>query len=665
MKLPLLDEQIKSKETTEEFSGYCNKPRINNGQWQNMKNMTNDYYPLLSTRHKRSLQFANAPNTVSITDENENSEDYTAYGCEGVQFVDGSLYVLKKLKNSSNEDEGCVFIKNGEDFTSDDVSKASYFDNSGIKRSLVRMGSDICVFPDGVVFESANTEEEAPLTKIDAEKTLDDFLVSTVYKNSSNEYIDICDYSDGFRVDENGVSQYLSDSALWVSRQTYIKISALSSENAFAMFNENDSLIVKTTGAPGMHGDVTGTIFFKKDDVYDNPNSIKIIEKGWEEVNGDVRDYIITNGYVYFEPGNKAYLNASEFEIRQNMFGKYQSEYGILITLKRKTPDIKLACEAQNRIWACSKDGHEIYASALANPYNFYDFSGLATDSYAVSVGTQGEFTACINYLGHPLFFKENAVHIISGSYPSNAGEMDAMSYSVTTVTDFKGVEKGSENSLAIIDNILYYKSSSGIVAYDGTNTAIISDALGKERYKNAVAGAYNNKYFVSMQDSKGESHLFVYDTRLSTWCREDNTSVFQFMNIKNELLYVNSDDEKIYSVSDEDILNFDDFEEEGAFDWECESGNIGYSYPNNKYISRLQLRLQLQAGARAAVYVQYDSDGNWLRKGEINAKGIKTHLIPIVPVRCDHMKFKLKGRGDMKLISIARILEEGGDGGC
>ena len=264
--------------------------------------------------------------------------------------------------------------------------------------------------------------------------------------------------------------------------------------------------------------------------------------------------------------------------------------------------------------------------------------------------------------MGQPLFFKENALHYISGSYPSNNGTMDGMSYAVTTLTDFKGAEKGSEKSFAIIDNILYYKSAVGIVAYDGANTVVVSDALGKEKYKNAIAGAYKNKYYVSMQDKNDVYHLFVYDTELGTWCKEDNTQVLQFLPVKNELLYIDVRGENVYSVASENIFNYDAYMQEEDFEWECETGNFGYSYPNNKYLSRFQVRMQIADGAKAAIYVQYNSDGAWHRKGEMTGKGVRTHLFPIVPIRCDHMKIKIAGKGDVKVFSIAKIFEEGGD---
>ena len=556
-------------------------------------------------------------------------------------------------------------------------SKPEYFnkdDNS--YRSVIRMGANLCTFPDGVIYETSNTDEALPMHKIEESLTLESLKDQT--KGDSKIYITCAvKTNNGYNVNFGGSSntfasskwriadgtlqEYLTDNELWVNARAYTLIyyglyyningtsqGAPELSNTFGRFKKGDVVTI-TVNDNISSGNLLKGIFEQPDNEATKYPSIskKIVDMGkWS----DGREYIVLEGLSY------AQITADNATVQKRVF---EAEN---ITLQRKMPEIKFACESQNRIWVCSKDGHEIYASALGDPYTFYDYSGLSTDSYAVNVGSDGLFTGCVNYLGRPLFFKENTLHIISGSYPSNGGEFDGLSYSVDTLTQFKGVEKGSERSLAIIDNILYYKSAAGIVAYDGANTVVISDPLGKERYKNAVAGAHNNKYYVSMQDSQNTWHMFVYDTERGTWCKEDNAHVLEFINVNNELLYLSADDNMIYSVCEEDVLFNQHYHKEDNFEWMCETGNIGYSYPNNKYISRLQIRMQITDGARATLFIQYDSDGIWHRKGEMTGKGIKTHLFPIVPVRCDHMKIKIEGSGDVKIISIAKVLEEGGD---
>ena len=62
-------------------------------------------------------------------------------------------------------------------------------------------------------------------------------------------------------------------------------------------------------------------------------------------------------------------------------------------------------CENENRLWGCKED--TIYSSKLGDPFNWNVFDGLSTDSYAVNVRIDGDFTACCSYLGYPVFFKE------------------------------------------------------------------------------------------------------------------------------------------------------------------------------------------------------------------------------------------------------------------
>lgn len=67
-------------------------------------------------------------------------------------------------------------------------------------------------------------------------------------------------------------------------------------------------------------------------------------------------------------------------------------------------------------------------------------------------------------------------------------------------------------------------------------------------------------------------------------------------------------------------------------------------------------------AWAKCRVYIEYDSSGVWEQKTEIKPKnGIQTYIIPIMPRRCDHMRLRLEGHGEMQLYSIARVLEIGG----
>ena len=92
----------------------------------------------------------------------------------------------------------------------------------------------------------------------------------------------------------------------------------------------------------------------------------------------------------------------------------------VSITLERRVPELDFVTEQGNRVWGCSKKENTIYACRLGDPTNWYSYRGIASDSYAVSVGSDGAFTGAASCMGYVLFFKENCIHKLYGSKPSD-----------------------------------------------------------------------------------------------------------------------------------------------------------------------------------------------------------------------------------------------------
>ena len=89
------------------------------------------------------------------------------------------------------------------------------------------------------------------------------------------------------------------------------------------------------------------------------------------------------------------------------------------VTVKRPIPDMDYVCESENRLWGVSNQDKTVYASALGSPKDFYTFDGLATDAYAVAVGSEGDFSAICKYGNAVLCWKEHTLHKVLGSYPA------------------------------------------------------------------------------------------------------------------------------------------------------------------------------------------------------------------------------------------------------
>jgi hypothetical protein len=323
------------------------------------------------------------------------------------------------------------------------------------------------------------------------------------------------------------------------------------------------------------------------------------------------------------------------------------------ITVERKVPDMAFITECNNRLWGCSEDGHEIYCCKLGDVKNWNCFRGASTDSWAATVGSDGKFTGAITYLGYPMFFKEDCILKIAVS--STGGHQ-------TKETRCRGVQNGSGGSLAILNEVLYYKSTECVCGYNGSLPYSISNELGDVSYYDAVAGTVGDKYYISMRDKNDRWSMFAYDSKSQIWCREDNTRVLAFCKYKDDLYYIDTKDKTMKSVGG--TLPFDVPEKatEDRVQWFVESGAIGYTSPDNKYVGRINLRITLELGTDVDFFLQYDSQGEWEHKFNMSGKGTRTFTVPVIPKRCDHFKYKLVGKGGCKIYSITKTTEQGSD---
>jgi hypothetical protein len=401
------------------------------------------------------------------------------------------------------------------------------------------------------------------------------------------------------------LKQYSGTSGMWVSiATTYIKISAIGIGKAFEKY---DGVTISGVEVSSLS---------------DLNNTMVIWDKG--------DNYITVIGLI------------DEYTMQEAP-----------ITVERKMPIMDFVIESENRLWGChygiAANGevvNEIYASKLGDFKNWNCFMGISTDSYAASCGTDGQFTAAVTHRGYPLFFKETCVHKVYGNAPS--------SFQIQT-TNLRGVAKGSEKSLATVNEVLYYKSRSAVCAYDGSLPTEISSALGDVYYSDAVAGYLGNKYYISMKDAEGTYHLFVYDTQKGMWHREDNTEAKEFCNCRGELYFIDTNG-SIKTVNGSGTVDT------SPLPWVAETGIIGCFSPDKKYISRLIIRMALDIESTVDFYIEYDSMEAWEHVGTLSGTSLRTFSVPIKPRRCDHFRLRIEGEGNAKIFSITKHIEEGSD---
>ena len=169
------------------------------------------------------------------------------------------------------------------------------------------------------------------------------------------------------------------------------------------------------------------------------------------------------------------------------------------------------------------------------------------------------------------------------------------------------------------------------------------------------MAEAHGNKYYISMRNvSTHKYSLFVYDTAKGMWHKEDDLQAEGICSCGDDL----------YCISGGNILAMlgTAGQQEGDVEWMAETGIIGASLPDAKYLSKLTVRMAIERGKRALFSVQYDSMGEWQYFGEVIGNSLYSFNIPLRPRRCDHLRLRIEGKGDVKIYSITKTLTQGSD---
>lgn len=326
--------------------------------------------------------------------------------------------------------------------------------------------------------------------------------------------------------------------------------------------------------------------------------------------------------------------------------------YNGKIAVERVKPesDFDKCIEVNNRLWTCSSDNNEIYACKQGDCTNWQAYSdGIATDSYAMTVGCEGDFTGIARQNDSVIFFKENWVLKIYGTKPSN--------YTLATY-NVLGVQKGSAKSVVWINGVLYYLSTKGVCRYSpGGQPEIISEeAFGDVKYSNGVAGRHNNKYYISAQNDSGEYELFVFDTETGLWHKEDNTQMLSAVTYNNTMYYIDGNTGYIMCPDDGNNLISDssEFECEGEFDWSCETSDLYDSDFSAKYISRVSIGVKCEKNTEIKVYAQFEEDDGFRELRTIRYDRKKPQMIPVAVRRSDYLRLRLEGKGQCNIYGIS-----------
>lgn len=649
---PTIQETARSQQVTDTFGGYNHNLKIPEGEFYEMENLCGDDYPLLATRKQR--------NTLQVSAEN----------LKAMVSKGDELYYIAGYDSTTKT---CGFYAGDEKVM--DLAYAG-----GLKR-FVSMGAYLLIWPDKVWYNTSdgthgNMEK---MFSAAAGTYLDHNLTSSsgpdgqeVYDIYVLWYIRPCS-RDGKIVYTTGAN-YGEKRVVVVDGIEYHYLNFVKPKEP----KNGDAYIDRETRTPYIYNDISkdwsaqdvpvmwleckgiGSAFAPGDCIRVSgidPGTYSGLNVGDNPSDGVYREVLVTGeNYIVLD----AYAPAEAHGIMNDTppaEGYVKAAMDI--------PDMDYVIEAQNRLWGCKygtvngKLVNEIYASALGRFDVWRKYAGVSTDSYAASIGSDGRWTGAVNYQGYPLFFKEDRMHKV---YVSASGAHRIQEYTM------RGVQPGGAKSLAVVNGVLFYKARDCVCAYDGSGAPtdvsekLNLNSLSRPGSTTSIAAAYRDKYYLYLQmNTPPGSRLLVLDTRRGAWYRENLPigSIIDFTEFMGSLLCAAGGIEEI--AHDNQVSELIGTEE-GNVAWSCETGLIGYSTVEQKYVSRFNIRMSLARDAYMDVLVQYDSDGVWHNQGRIQGVGTRTFMLPVRPRRCDHFRIRLEGSGNVRIYSFAKIFEAGSD---
>ena len=660
---PMLQVGSRQPVTTNVFLGLNQNTVVADGEMNDMLNLSGRSYPMLDQRPERK---------------------YLAYGTEMVSYDISGICGGESLIRTYGTG---VYVNNtqvtGMSVTSPGVGTAEK------GKTIIRMGAYALIFPDMKWFNTANPTQYGSLERINNDSGSPYGLGVTGVK-FTGEVEGGYAITSPHPVGEGDTTEDPSTGAIMLS-VTNSQVETLiwldgdwrhvnnpgTVISIVASNTEIDSIVTAQAGETIIFDNIRGSAGF----ISDHPQqALQLAALSGSHM---IKKVEVTDNY-----NNSTTLSKIDIHIEDKAFqGNISSSSNVLynkIKMYYPTPDFIMS--TGNRLWMCRyKDENgqvlnEIRASRLGSIFQWDIFDGLSTDAYALTAGTDGPWTGCAVLKGQPLFFKEHCIHRITGSMPSNYQEI---------VTMCRGIQAGCWRSAVVVDERLYYKSVTDVMVYDGSVPASVSEGMDFRHHLMARAGENNGILYLCMQNRKRRIHstypyeLYTYDTRKGLWHRQDDICIQMFARAGENLYSFRKRFDAAAAQGRTNTLTIHgDFRADDVYnaiapstdgprksdeepqDWSATFGLFGVDYPDQKYLSRFNIRVQLEQDAWLKMEVQYDEDGNWEDAGTYWGRRMNTIMIPLAPRRCDRFQLRLSGGGGRcRIFSISRQFEGGADG--
>lgn len=619
---PQVNDNNNSQLNIDNFYGYNHTFRPSLGEFYDMTNLTSDGFPVMSVR----------PIRQKVVRANKEIRGMIYTGGH-LAWIDGYTFHYSNIWSISlfPLERGLAHKVTSLDEPHDESIPAIWEEEQ-----LIEMGGYVLIYPANI-WVNMNTREAGMMgakyrmeAETDVTYSISD-AEGEAYENVTASPTAPANPTTGkywlcTQEEAKGLNVYIGDSWQPVAT-TYIRID-MPGANLDELFSEGDIVYMNSAYVP---------------DINDGSQIQKVAS-----------DYIVVIGL----------LNTAQPIVEHN-FEEWR------FTVERKIPKYDYYCVAGNRVWACRygfnlddvADYNEIACTKLGDFKNWTSYQGLSTDSYAVTIGTPGAWTGAITFQGRPTFFKENTVIRIYGSTPSE--------YTVNE-KECRGVQQGSDKSLAIVGENVYYKAPGGIMVYDGSMPTMISTDFGRDDiFFDAVGCANNSKYYLQCVDTHGKHMMFVYDLQYGFFTKETSIDAFSFSSAMDGRAY-GCTKKNIYTIglNDSELMVERDtynktapiedriINDEEYVTWSAETGDIDGMAVGFKYLGRISMRCYIPLRSELVAEISYD-DRPFEKVGTLRGNDEKTSkTLTIFPYRCDHFRLRFSGHGDVRIYQIAMTVD-------
>lgn len=497
MRVPQLNGTNKSTIFTQQFQGYNHNLRTAEGEFYDMKNMSTDNYPVISTRQGEEDKIALLGNPNGLWE----------YAPDTLMAVSGNQLRIGITSNSGGEIV---------------AESSSYLADS--EKSFATIGAYTVIMPDKVIFNSV-TNKLSRIVQSFSDASYDGQYVILQSIPCDIEGVSI-NYQSGDTAPEdktvywydtvnNVYRKYSTSTEQWIQvESSYMKLIPRISSSDSSYIAPEDTLSENAIKAKQELSEFFGSL-----SALDTISYSKYRDATTDD---QFFDYVV-------------YGTGTEDDTNFLIVSMVGVESVTSFTVRTKCPDLDHLIALNNRVWGVSNTTHEIFACKLGDPTQWFNYAGIASDSYAVSLGFADEVTAGCAYNNYIHFFTEDKIIKIYGDYPSN--------YQMHTArTD--GVVNGGHDTVVQVEGILFYVSPIGVMAYDGSLPYFRGQKFAPNYLngKDVVAGRDGTKYCLSVSENGKGDGVFVFDTKYGLWSVGGDQIFKKTAELGNAMCFVNAD---------------------------------------------------------------------------------------------------------------------------